>query len=71
MPLSRYAGTYDPAELQLIQRVFDLLCAQRGLTVREKERREDLAADILRVFNDGTRTEADLLRTLSRQADRS
>lgn len=71
MPLSRYTGTYDPAELELLQRVFVLLCAERGLAQRERERREDLAAYILSVFNEGTRTEAGLLRALSRQPDRS
>lgn len=67
IPLTRYGGVYGPADLDLLQRVFDRLCNERRLALKDKEQREQLAAQVIRVFDDGTIGEADLLRASSKR----
>lgn len=62
-----YAGVYWPADLDLLQRVFDRLCVERRLAQKDREQREDLAMEVFQVFDAGTRDEADLLRALSKR----
>ncbi|CDX22459.1 hypothetical protein MPLB_2410006 [Mesorhizobium sp. ORS 3324] len=37
MPLSRYGGVYTPADLDLLQRVFDRLCGERRLAKKDRK----------------------------------
>ena len=67
MSLSRCSGIYGPAELDMLQRVFDRLCDERRLAKKDREQREYLAAEVFQVFDDGTRDEAELLRALSKR----
>ncbi|WP_185970228.1 MULTISPECIES: hypothetical protein [unclassified Mesorhizobium] len=67
MSLSRYSGVYWPADLDMLQRVFDRLCEERRLAKKDKDQREYLAAEVFQVFDDGTTDEADLLRKLSKR----
>ncbi|MFK0689534.1 hypothetical protein ACFX5Q_15175 [Mesorhizobium sp. IMUNJ 23033] len=67
MPWHRYSGVFDPADLDLLQRVFDQLCVERRLAQKDKEQREDLAEEIVGVFRSGIMDEADLLRALSKR----
>jgi hypothetical protein len=67
MPLSRYSGMFDPADLAIMQRVFDTVCKERRLALKDKKQREDLAADIIREFAHGTTDEADVLRAISKR----
>ncbi|WP_189510503.1 MULTISPECIES: hypothetical protein [unclassified Mesorhizobium] len=67
MPLSRYGGIYGPAELDLLQRVFDRLCDERRLAKKDREQRNQLAAEVIHVFDDGVTEEADLLRAMSKR----
>ena len=67
MPFSRYHGTLRPTDLELLQRVFDQSCKERRLAKKDKEQREELAADIVRAFNRGAADEAVLLRNFSRR----
>jgi len=67
MPLQHYSGVFDPADLDLLQRVFDQLCVERRLAEKDKEQREDLATEIVGVFQNGTRDEADLLQAVSQR----
>ncbi|WP_189599437.1 MULTISPECIES: RNA-binding protein [unclassified Mesorhizobium] len=68
MSLSRYSGVYSPADLAILQRVFDRLCMERRLAKKDKDQREYLAAEVFQVFDDGAREEADLLRALSKRS---
>ncbi|MFD1983846.1 RNA-binding protein [Mesorhizobium newzealandense] len=65
MPLQRYSGVFEPADLDLLQRVFDQLCIERRLAPKDKEQREELAEEIVGVFRNGITDEADLLHALS------
>lgn len=67
MPLRRYGGAFEPADLALLQRVFDQLCIERRLAQKDKEEREDLAEDIVTVFQNGITDEADLVEALSKR----
>ncbi|WP_292326186.1 hypothetical protein [Mesorhizobium sp.] len=65
MSLSRYRGVYRPAELDMLQRVFDRLCGERRLANKDRQQREYLAREVLQVFDDGITGEADLQRAIS------
>ncbi|WP_165778599.1 hypothetical protein [Mesorhizobium wenxiniae] len=67
MPFSRYSGVFEPADLGLLQRVFDQLCGERRLAQMDKEQREDLAEEIVIVFQNGIDDEAGLLQALSKR----
>lgn len=67
MPLRHYSGVFDPADLDLLQRVFDQLCMERRLAKKDTEQREDLAEEIVSVFRCGSTEEADLLEALSKR----
>ena len=65
MPLSRYGWTFEPCDLDLLQQVFDRLCDERRLTQKDRNQREALAEEVIRVFQSGIRDEAELRRALS------
>lgn len=67
MSLSRYSGVYEPADLAMLQRVFDRLCDERRLAKKDREQREFMAMELFQVFDDGTHDEADLLCALSKR----
>lgn len=67
MSLSRCSGVYVPADLDLLQRVFNRLCDERRLAKKDREHREYLAREVFQAFDDGTTDEADLLRGLSKR----
>lgn len=68
MSLSHRTGVYWPADLSMLQRVFERLCVERRLAKKDREQREYLASEVFQVFDDGTREEADLLRVLSKRS---
>lgn len=67
MPLTRYSGISEPADLDLLQRVFDLLCKERRLAQKDREQREALAEEVVIVFQNGVITEAELMKALSKR----
>ncbi|WP_190234341.1 RNA-binding protein [Mesorhizobium sp. M4A.F.Ca.ET.050.02.1.1] len=67
MSLSNEGGVYEPADLDMLQRVFDRLCAERRLALKDREQREALAREVIRLFLDGMTEEDALWRTLSNQ----
>ncbi|RWB65441.1 MAG: RNA-binding protein [Mesorhizobium sp.] len=66
MPLSHYSGVYEPADLDLLQRVFDRLCNERRLAKKDRDQRQQLAAQIFEAFDNGLTDETELWRALSR-----
>ena len=64
---SRYNGMFQATDLDTIQKVFDQLCKERRLAQKDKEQRERLAAEVVRVFQGGVSDEAALWRTLSKR----
>ncbi|WP_292360929.1 hypothetical protein [Mesorhizobium sp.] len=69
MPLAHYGAAYQPADLDLLQRVFDRLCGECHLALKDREKREQLAAEVIRVFDDGITAEAELLRVISKRQE--
>ncbi|AZO48911.1 RNA-binding protein [Mesorhizobium sp. M4B.F.Ca.ET.215.01.1.1] len=67
MPLSCLDGILVPSDLELLQRVFDRLCDERRLAQKDKEQREDLAAEIVSAFRNGIADETELLRAISKR----
>ena len=64
MALSRYSAIPDPLDIELLQRVFDQFAKARGLTRRGPEV-EDLAAEIVRLHQEGLSKEEELVRALT------
>ncbi|WP_167484192.1 RNA-binding protein [Mesorhizobium tamadayense] len=67
MPLTRYSGIFEPADLDLLQRVFDQLCKERRLSQKDREQRQALAEEVVVVFQDGAMNEAELWQALSKR----
>ena len=67
MPLSRHKGVFEPADLEMIQRVFDQLCKKRLLLPADTVEREELAAEIVDVYRHGVHDEAGLMQALSKR----
>lgn len=70
MPLSKYQGRFDPVDLERMRRVFDIVCSERRIALKDKEQRDDLAAEIVTAFDRGATDEEDLLRAVSRRRHR-
>ncbi len=66
MPFARYSGMFEPADLDLLQRVFDQLCKERRLAKKDKEQREALAEEVVSRFRNGIVDESELWQGLSR-----
>ncbi|BCM21033.1 hypothetical protein [Mesorhizobium sp. J8] len=67
MVFTRYSGIFTPAELTLLQTVFDTLCKERRLALKDKDQRDDLAREVIQRFESGYSNEDDLLQSLSKR----
>lgn len=65
--MRRYSGVFEPADLDLLQRVFDQLCNESRLAQKDMEQKEALAEEIVNVFQNGITDETDLLQALSKR----
>ena len=61
-------GVFEPEQLEILQRVFDQTCIERGL-FRVGIEAENLAAVIMGFFHIGIMTEADLRMVLKKKLD--
>jgi len=68
MPLAGYSGVFEPADVGLLQRVFDRLCAERRLAQKDREQREVLAREVICHFQGGVTDEAELWRALTKRS---
>ena len=59
-------GVFEPEQLEILQRVFDQACIDRGY-LRTHAKAEDLAAVIMRLFNTGIVSEANLTVALNKK----
>ncbi|PZV35979.1 hypothetical protein [Mesorhizobium kowhaii] len=71
MPLRRYGGAFEAADLALLKRVFDQLCKERFLAKKDVAQMEALAEEVVSVFQSGIMDEADLLQALSKRRRRA
>ena len=62
MPLSKYQGRVGPADLEIMRRVFDTVCEERRIALKDRVERVELAAEVIRAFSSGATDEADLLK---------
>ncbi|ESZ50440.1 hypothetical protein ACYG9R_09110 [Mesorhizobium sp. RSR565B] len=62
MPLGRYRGVFEPEDLDLLQRVLDKLCGERGIDRDDSDQREVLAWGVILLFQNGITDEAELLQ---------
>ncbi len=62
MSPSRYADALKPADLHLLQRVFDRICRERGLSHGSAEA-EIMAANLVLLWQTGQRDEDTLRRS--------
>lgn len=67
MPWHRHSGIFDPADLDLLQRVFNQLCDERRLAKKDREQREALADEVLDLFQNGITDETKLWQALSKR----
>lgn len=67
MPLTSHFGVFKPADLEIIKRVFERLFDERRLAQKDRAQREQLAAEVVRVFQQGATVEADLWRSLTKR----
>lgn len=50
MSFASHSGVFNPADMEILRRVFDQLCEERRLRPEDKEQRDDLAGEVLRMF---------------------
>ncbi|TIR76734.1 MAG: RNA-binding protein [Mesorhizobium sp.] len=53
MSLSRSSRVYGPADLDMLQRVFNRLYDERRLAKKDREQREYLAREVFQAFHYG------------------
>jgi len=70
MPFTRYRRTFEPEELALLQKVFDRVSKQRGISSKDTQKANKLAAELVLIFSQGVRTEPALLQGLAPCDDR-
>ncbi|WP_322419562.1 RNA-binding protein [Mesorhizobium huakuii] len=68
MPLAGCGGMFEPEDLDVLQRVFDRLCAERRLAQKDREQREVLAQDVICLFQVGVTDEDELWRALTKRS---
>lgn len=68
MSLVGCSGVFEPADLDLLRRVYDKLCAERRLAHKDREQREVLAREVICHFQDGVTDEAELWRVLTKRS---
>lgn len=69
MPFANHSGVFNPSDIGLLQRVFDQVCLERRLGPEDREKRDDLAEEILRTFRRGVMDETELKAALPGSAD--
>jgi hypothetical protein len=63
----RHSGIFNPADLDVLQRVFNQLCDERRLAKKDREQRETLADELLDLFQNGVTNETKLWQALSKR----
>lgn len=67
MPFTKFSSIFAPADLEIIQRVFNQLCQERCLALKDGEQRSLLAAEVIDAFESGFIEEANLWQSLSKR----
>lgn len=67
MPFTKYSSVFLPSDLEIIQRVFDQLCIERRLALKDGDQRNLLAAEVMGAFESGLIDETALWQSLSKR----
>lgn len=67
MPFKKYSSLFTPVDLEILQRVFDQLCQERRLALKDGDQREQLAAEVMDAFQSGFTDETELWRLFSKR----
>jgi hypothetical protein len=67
MPFTHYSAIFEPGDLEIIQTVFDQLCKERRLALKDQDERQRLACEVVAAFENGFTDEAELWRSLSKR----
>ncbi|MET3590850.1 hypothetical protein ABID26_000229 [Mesorhizobium shonense] len=67
MAFTKHSGIFTPIELELLWRVFDQLCNERRLALKDGDQREQLACEVIEAFQNGFTAEAELWQSLSKR----
>ncbi|WP_189522133.1 MULTISPECIES: RNA-binding protein [unclassified Mesorhizobium] len=67
MAFSQYISMFTSDDLNLLQKVFDQLCQERRLALKDKEQRDQLAREVMEAFEDGFTEESELWQALSKR----
>ncbi|MET3522927.1 MULTISPECIES: hypothetical protein [unclassified Mesorhizobium] len=69
MAFKKYSSIFTPVDLEILQRVFDQLCAERRLALKDREQREQLAYEVIQAFENGICDEVALRRLFSKRRE--
>ncbi|TPI26627.1 RNA-binding protein [Mesorhizobium sp. B3-2-1] len=53
MPFSKFSSRFTSEDLNLLQKVFDQLCQERRLPLKDRDQRERLALQVIAAFEGG------------------
>ncbi|WP_189510389.1 MULTISPECIES: RNA-binding protein [unclassified Mesorhizobium] len=67
MVFTKHSGIFGPGELELLQKVFDQLCNERRLALKDGDQRKQLARDVIQAFQSGFTAEVELWHSLSKR----
>lgn len=69
MAFKKFSSIFTPVDLEILQRVFDQLCAERRLALKDQEQREQLAYEVIQAFENGICDEVALRRLFSKRRE--
>ncbi|WP_189591111.1 RNA-binding protein [Mesorhizobium sp. M8A.F.Ca.ET.207.01.1.1] len=67
MAFSKFTSMFTSEDLDLLQKVFDQLCRERRLALKDKDQRDQLAREVMEAFEDGFTDETELWQSLSKR----
>jgi hypothetical protein len=67
MAFSKYSSMLTSEDLNLLQKVFDQLCKERGLALKDADQRNRLASEVMATFQNGLTDETELWRLFSKR----
>ncbi|WP_206523415.1 MULTISPECIES: RNA-binding protein [unclassified Mesorhizobium] len=71
MAFSKYSSVFTSTDLDLLQKVFDQLCQERRLALKDRDQRERLACQVIEAFENGFTDETELWQALSKRCTAS
>lgn len=67
MAFSKFTSMFTSDDLNLLQKVFDQLCRERRLALKDKDQRDQLAREVMEAFEGGFTEETELWQSLSKR----